>query len=119
MEMALYLELCVLQICGMRPVLGRVEDFSKEVKKLIRGNNLFIAFPTFRLEILKQVDSLINFIGSMSYSDRRACFFKRLDQVLEADNIICLSGIATNRGALARRAVDAGAYRISIGFKEN
>lgn len=42
MEMALYLELCVLQICGMRPVLGRVEDFSKEVKKLMRGNDLFV-----------------------------------------------------------------------------
>lgn len=38
MEMALYLELCVLQICGIRPVLGRVEDFSKEVKHLMRGN---------------------------------------------------------------------------------
>lgn len=49
MEMALYLELCVLQICGMRPVLGRVEDFSKEVKKLMRGNDLFIAFTTFFL----------------------------------------------------------------------
>ncbi|KAE9620270.1 hypothetical protein Lalb_Chr01g0001341 [Lupinus albus] len=34
LEMALYLELCVLQICGIRPVLGRVEDFSKEVKSL-------------------------------------------------------------------------------------
>lgn len=37
MEMALYLELCVLQICGIRPVLGRVEDFSKEAKLLIKG----------------------------------------------------------------------------------
>lgn len=37
MEMALYLELCVLQICGIRPVLGRVEDFSKEVKLLLKG----------------------------------------------------------------------------------
>ncbi|XP_057748155.1 uncharacterized protein LOC130967358 isoform X2 [Arachis stenosperma] len=33
-EMALHLELCVLQICGIRPVLGRVDDFSKEVKSL-------------------------------------------------------------------------------------
>lgn len=37
MEMALYLELCVLQICGIRPVLGRVEDFSKEVKLLLKA----------------------------------------------------------------------------------
>ena len=41
MEMALYLELCVVQICGIRPVLGRVEDFSKELKLLIRGTSLF------------------------------------------------------------------------------
>lgn len=38
MEMALHLELCVLQICGIRPVSGRVEDFSKEVKALFSGN---------------------------------------------------------------------------------
>lgn len=37
MEMTLYLELCVVQICGIRPVLGRVEDFSKEVKLLLKG----------------------------------------------------------------------------------
>lgn len=42
MEMALHLELCVLQICGIRPVLGRVDDFSKDLKLLIRGTNLFI-----------------------------------------------------------------------------
>ncbi|XP_061362673.1 uncharacterized protein LOC133306382 isoform X2 [Gastrolobium bilobum] len=34
LEMALHLELCVLQICGIRPVLGRVEDFSKEANSL-------------------------------------------------------------------------------------
>ncbi|KAL5055383.1 hypothetical protein RYX36_036065 [Vicia faba] len=34
LEMALQLELCVLQICTLRPVLGRVEDFSKEAKSL-------------------------------------------------------------------------------------
>lgn len=39
MEMAMYLELCVHQICGIRPVLGRVEDFSKEVKLLIKGTH--------------------------------------------------------------------------------
>lgn len=38
LEMALQLELCVLQICGIRPVLGRVEDFSKEAKSLFSGN---------------------------------------------------------------------------------
>ncbi|XP_052734506.1 uncharacterized protein LOC108340198 isoform X2 [Vigna angularis] len=34
LEMALHLELCVLQICRIRPVSGRVEDFSKEAKSL-------------------------------------------------------------------------------------
>ncbi|KAK8501758.1 hypothetical protein V6N12_072895 [Hibiscus sabdariffa] len=37
MEMALYLELCVLQICGIKPMLGRVEDVSKEVKVLMKA----------------------------------------------------------------------------------
>lgn len=56
LEMALYLELCVLQICGIRPVLGRVEDFSKGAKSLYSGKlnplvapvnfiSLFIIFP--------------------------------------------------------------------------
>ncbi|KAL2512429.1 Protein of unknown function (DUF3414) [Abeliophyllum distichum] len=35
--MALYLEFCVIQICGMRPVLGHVENFSKEIRLLIRA----------------------------------------------------------------------------------
>lgn len=39
-EMALYLEFCVSQICGIRPVLGRVEDFSKEIRLLISGKRL-------------------------------------------------------------------------------
>lgn len=38
MEMALYLEFCVLKICGRSPVSGRVEDFLKEVKLLSKGN---------------------------------------------------------------------------------
>ncbi|KAF8013563.1 hypothetical protein BT93_I1419 [Corymbia citriodora subsp. variegata] len=40
LEMALYLELCVLHICGIRPVLGRVEDFSKELKSFVRGKKM-------------------------------------------------------------------------------
>lgn len=36
MEMTLYLEHCVVQICGIRTVLGRVEDFSREVKLLLK-----------------------------------------------------------------------------------
>lgn len=40
-EMALYLEFCVSQICGIRPVLGRVEDFAKEIRLLISGRHCF------------------------------------------------------------------------------
>ncbi|KAL2329164.1 hypothetical protein Fmac_022591 [Flemingia macrophylla] len=44
LEMALHLELCVLQICGIRPVLGRVDDFSKEAKSLFSamGGHAFL-----------------------------------------------------------------------------
>ncbi|PON83420.1 hypothetical protein TorRG33x02_208350 [Trema orientale] len=58
MEMALYLELCVLQICGMRPVLGRVEDFSKDVKKLMRATEGH-AFLKSSVKSLKQMISFV------------------------------------------------------------
>lgn len=58
MEMALYLELCVLQICGIRPVLGRVEDFSKEAKLLIKATEGH-AFLKSSVRSLKQVMSLV------------------------------------------------------------
>lgn len=39
-EKCLYLEFCVSQVCGLRPVLGRTEDFSKEeLKLLFRGTH--------------------------------------------------------------------------------
>lgn len=44
-EMALYLEHCVSQICGIRPVMGRVEDFSKQMRFLVRGKSLNNSFP--------------------------------------------------------------------------
>ncbi|KAL0907548.1 hypothetical protein M5K25_021963 [Dendrobium thyrsiflorum] len=37
LEKSLYLEFCVTQSCGIRPVLGRIEDVSKEIKSLIQG----------------------------------------------------------------------------------
>ena len=37
LEKALYLEFCVSQICGIRPIMGRAEDFSKEVRLLTQG----------------------------------------------------------------------------------
>ncbi|CAN6544612.1 unnamed protein product [Malus baccata var. baccata] len=58
MEMALHLELCVLQIYGIRPVLGRVEDFSKEVKLLIKATERH-AFLKPSVKSLKQIVSVI------------------------------------------------------------
>ncbi|KAA8536011.1 hypothetical protein F0562_028489 [Nyssa sinensis] len=57
-EMALYLEFCVSQICGIRPVLGRVEDFLKELKLLMRATegNAFLKTP---LKSLKQIISFV------------------------------------------------------------
>ncbi|KAL5706010.1 hypothetical protein ACHQM5_024227 [Ranunculus cassubicifolius] len=36
LDKSLYLEFCVAQTCGIRPVLGRIEDFTKEFKMLMR-----------------------------------------------------------------------------------
>ncbi|XP_011046730.1 PREDICTED: uncharacterized protein LOC105141252 isoform X1 [Populus euphratica] len=58
MEMALYLELCVFQICGIRPVLGRVEDFSKEVKLLLKAMEGH-AFIKASVTSLKHIISLV------------------------------------------------------------
>ncbi|XP_048128814.1 uncharacterized protein LOC115735783 isoform X2 [Rhodamnia argentea] len=58
LEMALYLELCVLHICGIRPVLGRVEDFSKELKSFVRVVEQH-DFLKASLNSLKQVIALV------------------------------------------------------------
>ncbi|XP_048429710.1 uncharacterized protein LOC103966261 [Pyrus x bretschneideri] len=58
MEMALHSELCVLQICGIRPVIGRVEDFSKEVKHLVKATERH-AFLKPSAKSLKQIISVI------------------------------------------------------------
>ncbi|KAG6709285.1 hypothetical protein I3842_06G125100 [Carya illinoinensis] len=67
MEMALYLELCVLQICGIRPVLGRVEDFSKELKLLIRATDshafLKASMKSLKLVILSVYPGLLQSEG--------------------------------------------------------
>ncbi|CAH9056682.1 unnamed protein product [Cuscuta europaea] len=56
--MALYLEFCVIQICGMRPVLGHVEDFSKEIKLLIRATEGHV----FLKEHMKSLKQIITFV---------------------------------------------------------
>ncbi|KAJ8767098.1 hypothetical protein K2173_012689 [Erythroxylum novogranatense] len=58
LEMSLYLELCVLQICGIRPVLGRVEDFSKEVKLALKAMERH-TFLNASLQSLKQIMSFV------------------------------------------------------------
>ncbi|KAI4976560.1 hypothetical protein ZWY2020_050167 [Hordeum vulgare] len=37
LETSLYMELCVSQSCGIRPVLGRFEDFSKGIKAMLHA----------------------------------------------------------------------------------
>ncbi|GJM91701.1 hypothetical protein PR202_ga08104 [Eleusine coracana subsp. coracana] len=37
LETSLYMELCVSQSCGIRPVLGRFEDFCKGIKTMLQG----------------------------------------------------------------------------------
>lgn len=49
-EMSLYLELCVVQVCRIHPVFGRVDSFSKDFKKLVKGNSYI--FPTLDKAIL-------------------------------------------------------------------
>ncbi|XP_016496025.2 uncharacterized protein LOC107815035 isoform X1 [Nicotiana tabacum] len=56
--MALYLEFCVIQICGMRPVHGRVEDFSKEFHALSKAAEGH-AFLKESMNSLKQMVSFV------------------------------------------------------------
>ncbi|XP_058098868.1 uncharacterized protein LOC131243494 isoform X2 [Magnolia sinica] len=58
LEMALYLETCVSQTCGIRPVLGRIEDFSKEIKALIQVAEKH-AYLKATLKSLKQIIALL------------------------------------------------------------
>lgn len=52
-EMSLYLELCVVQVCRIHPVFGRVDSFSKDFKKLVKGNNYFFPLDKAILMYLK------------------------------------------------------------------
>ncbi|KAG8368145.1 hypothetical protein BUALT_Bualt15G0014600 [Buddleja alternifolia] len=63
--MSLYLEFCVIQICGIRPVLGHVETFSKELRLLIRGNVLIpnsTEGHVFLKEPLKALKQIVSFV---------------------------------------------------------
>ncbi|KAL9691487.1 hypothetical protein QQ045_011911 [Rhodiola kirilowii] len=54
MEMGLYLELCVSQICGIKPVLGCVEDFIKSLFKAAEDHS----FLNPSIKSVKQIISL-------------------------------------------------------------
>ncbi|XP_073159038.1 uncharacterized protein [Henckelia pumila] len=56
--MALHLEYCVIQICGIRPVLGHVETFSKELQLLVRATEGHL-FLKEALQDLKQIVSFV------------------------------------------------------------
>ncbi|KAF8406575.1 hypothetical protein HHK36_008663 [Tetracentron sinense] len=58
MEKALYLEFCVSQTCGIRPVLGRVEDFSNRIKLLLRVVDEH-TYLKASVKSLKQIISLL------------------------------------------------------------
>ncbi|XP_057518162.1 uncharacterized protein LOC130799071 isoform X1 [Amaranthus tricolor] len=57
-EMALYLEHCVSQICGIRPVLGRVEDFSKQMRFLARATD----GQTYIKSSMKHLKQIVSFV---------------------------------------------------------
>ncbi|XP_056698928.1 uncharacterized protein [Spinacia oleracea] len=57
-EMALYLEHCVSQICGIRPVMGRVEDFSKQMRFLVRATE----GQTFLKSSMKHLKQIVSFV---------------------------------------------------------
>lgn len=57
-EKCLYLEFCVSQVCGIRPVMGRIEDFSKEVKLLFRATKEHV----FLEESVKSLKQIISYV---------------------------------------------------------
>ncbi|KAI3804009.1 hypothetical protein L1987_32177 [Smallanthus sonchifolius] len=57
-EKCLYLEFCVSQVCGIRPVMGRIEDFSKEIKLLFEATTGHV-FLEETLKSLKQITSYV------------------------------------------------------------
>ncbi|KAF5196227.1 nucleoporin, partial [Thalictrum thalictroides] len=58
LDKSLHLEFCVAQSCGIRPVLGRLEDFSKGFKLLL----LVAEEHTFLETSLKSLRRIISFV---------------------------------------------------------
>ncbi|XP_071717637.1 uncharacterized protein [Rutidosis leptorrhynchoides] len=57
-EKCLYLEFCVSQVCGLRPMLGRTEDFSKELKLLLKATKEHACLED-SIKSLKQITSCV------------------------------------------------------------
>ncbi|KAL9238373.1 hypothetical protein vseg_012803 [Gypsophila vaccaria] len=58
LEMSLHLEFCVSQICGIRPVMGRVEEFSKQMRLLVRATE----GHTFLKSSVKHLKQIVSFM---------------------------------------------------------
>ncbi|CAH1423389.1 unnamed protein product [Lactuca virosa] len=57
-EKCLYLEFCVSQVCGIRPVMGRLEDFSKELKLFFTATKEHVFLEDW-VKSLKQISSYV------------------------------------------------------------
>ncbi|MQL93812.1 hypothetical protein Taro_026471, partial [Colocasia esculenta] len=80
LEKSLYLELCVSQSCGVRPVLGRVEDFSKEIKMLMEGSNLSIVMIS--LFVASMFDNPFFFLAAVDKYPPLKTSVKSLQQII-------------------------------------
>ncbi|CAL4924385.1 unnamed protein product [Urochloa decumbens] len=58
LEMSLYMELCVSQSCGIRPVLGRFEDFCKGIKAMLQALEKHSSFKPL-IRSLTQITTLL------------------------------------------------------------
>ncbi|KAF8646124.1 hypothetical protein HU200_065970 [Digitaria exilis] len=58
LEMSLYMELCVSQSCGIRPVLGRFEDFCKGTKSMLQAIEKHNSFKPL-VRSLTQITTLL------------------------------------------------------------
>ncbi|KAJ1262529.1 hypothetical protein BS78_09G115200 [Paspalum vaginatum] len=58
LEMSLYMELCVSQSCGIRPVLGRYEDFCKGIKAMLQAIEKHSSFKPL-VKSLTQITTLL------------------------------------------------------------
>ncbi|CAN6324272.1 unnamed protein product [Urochloa humidicola] len=58
LEMSLYMELCVSQSCGIRPVLGRFEDFCKGIKAMLQAIEKHSTFKPL-VRSLTQITTLL------------------------------------------------------------